>query len=361
MVTLFLRNLYKSFAIHVLDVPPRLLSLLFFLLLLSLPVVRPTFVVLDRLIFANIMAIFAASWDLLVGRTGQMSLGHALFFGLGAYGTAILHDFYSLPLLVTIPLSIAITVLVALVLGIPSLRVKGPYLALVTMAFPLIATGIVFFFKEWTGGESGIWGLPTFFPSLSPKYERFVANYYLTLLTLFISGVILYKIANSKIGIVFVSILDDELASKASGINVTKYKLMAFAISALFASLAGCVYAHVMTGVGRSTLSLTRSFLPVVMTMFAGLGTIYGPIAGSYFFYSLDRYVLGRFMLDVPNEWHMFIFIVIVVILIIKWPRGMARFVTDKLDDLSEEREIEERGPHIWKKYKKKKKSTPEG
>jgi len=313
------------------------------------------------LIFANIMAVFAASWDLLVGRTGQISLGHALFFGVGAYASALLYKFYGLPLLVTIPLSLLIGVLVAVLVGFPSLRVKGPYLALVSMAFPLIATGIVFFFRDITGGESGIWGLPAFFPFLSPKYDRYVGNYYLTLLLLFVSGIILYKVANSRTGIVFVSILDDELASKASGINVTKYKLMAFAISALFSSLAGCMYAHVMTGVGRSTLSLTRSFLPVMITVFAGLGTIYGPIAGAYIYYILDRYVLGRFMLDVPDEWHMLIFIIVVVIIVIKWPRGIARFVTDKLDDLSEERELEERGPHIWKKYKRKKESSPEG
>jgi len=356
MVSLSIRNIYKSFATHILDIPPRLLSLLLFLLLLVFPITRPKFIVLDILIFANIMAIFAASWDLLVGRTGQMSLGHALFFGIGAYATALLYKTYELPLLVTIPLSVLIGVLIAVLVGVPSLRVKGPYLALVSMSFPLIATGMIFFFRDVTGGESGLWGLPPFFPSLSPKYDRYVGNYYLTLLLLFVSGVVLYKVANSRTGIVFLSILDDELASKASGINVTRYKLMAFAISALFASLAGCTYAHVMTGVGRSTLSLTRSFLPVMMTIFAGIGTIYGPIAGAYIYYVLDRYVLGRPMLFVSEEWHMFIFIVIVVIFVIKWPRGIARFVTDKLQDLSEEREIEERGKYIWKKYKKKEK-----
>jgi len=356
MVKTFLRSIYTSFVVNILDVPPRLLALLFFLLLLFFPITTPKFYILDMLTSASIIAIYAASWDLLVGRCGQFSLGHALFFGVGAYATALLYTFYGWPLWVTIPLSVLIVVFVALLVGFPSLRVKGPYLALVTMAFPLIATGLVFYFKEFTRGEEGIRGLPRFFPFLDPKYENYVANYYLTLLLLFVSATILYKIANSRTGIVFVSILDDEIASKASGINVTKYKLMAFAISALFASLAGVVQAHILTNVGRDALSLTRSFTPVIVTTVGGIGTIYGPIAGAYILGILGSYILAWPLLDLPDEYHMLIYIIIMIIFIIKWPRGLTRFVTDKLEDLQEERELEERGPHIWKKYKKKEK-----
>jgi len=287
-----------------------------------------------------------------------MSLGHALFFGTGAYTTALLYRFYRLPIVVTIPIGILVSVLVAVLVGFPSLRVKGPYLALVSMAFPLIGTGIVFYFRGYTGGEEGIWGLPKFFPDLG-MYEQRVAEYYLTLILLLISAVILYKIANSRTGIVLVSILDDELASKACGINVTKYKLMAFTISALFASLAGGVYAHFLTIAGPESLALTLSFLAVILTVLGGIGTIYGPIVGAYIYHITDRFVLTE--MNIPDAWHMLFFIVVVVIFIIKWPRGIARFVTDKLEDLSEERDIEERGPHIWKKYKRKKESANEG
>ena len=372
MVATYLRNIYKSFATNILDIPPRLLALLCFLLLLSFPITRPNAFLLFVLTTANIMAIFAASWDLLVGRAGQISLGHALFFGIGAYTTALLYKFYGLPLWVTIPLGMLIGALVAVLVGFPSLRVKGPYLALVTMAFPLILTGLIHYFGEWTGGEAGIWGLPSLFPIkfftergfpyFEALYQTKVAQYYLTLLLLLVSAIILYKIANSKIGLVFISILDDELASKACGINVTKYKLMAFALSALFASLAGGIYAHFITSIGPGgTLAVTLSFLPVIMTIFGGIGTIYGPVAATFIITILDLYVL-RVLVDVPVEWHPLIFMTIVVIFIIKWPRGLARsIVEDVFDELSEEREIEERGKRIWKKYKRKKKSVHEG
>jgi len=328
-----------------------------FLILLVLPITAPSPYLLTILTSASVLAIFAASWDLLVGRTGQISLGHALFFGIGAYCSALLFKYYGLPLWVTIPLAILIGTSVALLIGFPCLRVKGPYLALVTMAFPLILSRIV----KWSPlipifeGEYGIRNLPSFFPFLPIGQQR-IAEYYLALLLLFVSSVILYKVANSKTGIVLISILDNELASKASGINVTKYKLMAFSISGLFASLAGCIQAHLLTVASPPVFDLTWSFIPVVVTFLGGIGTIYGPLIGAYIYYIIDMYAL-TIIIQIPSEFEyskLLIFTLIILILVIKWPRGIARFVTDKLEDLQEAREIEERGKWIWKREKKK-------
>lgn len=358
MVSQYITRIYSSFAAHVFDIPPRLLAFLLLLILAVIPIGGMDQFTLAILTSANVVAMFAASWDLLVGRAGQISLGHALFFGGGAYVTAFLFERYGLPLWITIPLSILITTLFALLVAFPCLRVKGPYLALVTMAFPIIAANIV----KWSPlndifhGELGFRGLPRFFPSLKIQ-DQALAEYYLTLLLLFISSVILYKVANSKTGIVLVSILDDEVASKASGINVTRYKLMAFAISGLFASLAGCTQAHILKLANPPMLDLSWSFIPVVLTFLGGIGTIYGPLLGAYIYYILDRYVLTT-LVEIPPDLvytKLLIFTAIVVILILKWPRGIARFATDKLQDLQEARDIDERGPRIWKKYKKKK------
>jgi len=357
MVTTYLRRAYSSFATHVFDSPPRLLSLLFLVLIACFPILLKagpsSAYILAVLTTANILAIFASSWDILVGRCGQISLGHALFFGVGAYTSALLIRYVGFPLWVSIPAGVLVGTLLAVPLGFPALRVKGPYLALVTMALPMIATGIVYYFRDWTGGEHGLM-VPRFFPFLE-LYQQQLAECYLTLILLFISAIIMYKIANSKIGIVFVSILDNEVGAKACGINITKYKLLAFVISACFASLAGGIYAHFVRVAGPSgTLSLTLSFQAIIITTLGGIGTIYGPIAGSYLICILDQYVLTM-IVDVPFVWHPLIFMVVVVFFVIKWPRGIARFVTDKIEDLSKEREIEERGPHIWKEYKKKK------
>jgi branched-chain amino acid transport system permease protein len=295
------------------------------------------------------MAVLAAGWDLLVGRTGQISLGHALFFGVGAYSSALLFKYYGWTWWLTIPISVLITVGIALLIGLPCLRIKGPYLAMVTMAFPLVLTSFIHYYSDITGGQFGIRQLPTFFPMLR-MVQRYQAHYYLTLSIMVISAVILYKIANSKRGMVFVSVLDDELASKACGINVTKQKLIAFAISGLFGGLAGCVNAHLATGAEPSVLSLTYSITPLVVTIIGGIGTIYGPIVGTYIYFLLDRYV---FVIVFPLQtWHFFgidwmyssalIFMVIVIVIIIKWPRGIARTIVEKLEDLEEAREIEE-------------------
>jgi len=354
MVKIFLRSVYTSFATNILDRPGRLLSLLIFVLLLFFPITRPTQNLLFVMIGGFILAMFAASWDLLVGRCGQISLGHSLYFGLGTYTTALLCHYQGLPIYVTIPIGVLVGTLIAVPVGFPAIRLRGPYLSLTSMALPLIAAAMVIAFRDVTHGEEGIGPNFRFFPNLS-WYKQWVGEYYLALMLLFISACIIYKIANSRIGIVFVSILDDELASKACGINVTKYKLLAFAISALFASLAGAYTAHSMitgTRAAIGSLSLTQSFLPVIFTTFGGIGTIYGPIAGALIIALVDGYILGIEVLNIEIAWHPLTYIIPVIILLIVWPRGIARFVTDKLDDLQEERLLEERGKWIWKRKK---------
>ena len=358
MVTTYFRRFYSSFTAHVVDIPPRLAALLSIPLLIWLPLTGLPLTILLILTSANILAIFAASWDLLVGRTGQISLGHALFFGIGTYGTGLLFKYLNWPPWATIPLSLLIGVAAAVIIGFPCLRVRGHYLALVTLAFPLILIGLILYFRDITGGDFGIWNLPSYFPYL-PYRQRYIAEYYLTLLLLFVSAIILYKIANSKTGIVFVSILDDELASKASGINITKYKLMAFTISGLFATLAGSVNAHLIAN-GRvaslASLRTTLSFIVIIYAIFGGIGTIYGPIVGVYILEILDKYILTQ-VIDVASSWRLVFYSVFIIILLIFWRgRGLARFVTDKLEDFEEARDIDERGPRIWKKYKKREK-----
>lgn len=349
MVASYFRRAYSSFATHILDVPVRLLAFLFSILLLVIPLANPGLYLMFVLVLANIFAIFAASWDILAGRTGQLSLGHALFFGIGGYTSAILYKYYLLPLWVTIPIGMLIAFLVAFLVGFPCLRVKGPYLSLVTLAFPLILISIFFMFKDVTGGEMGLYA-----PSILPipphtPYELRLAEFYVSMLLLTVSSIIIYKIASSKTGVIFVSILDDELAAKASGINTTKYKLLAFAISALFASLAGGFYVHFLRTAGPSALMLTMSFFPVIMTILGGIGTIYGSIVGAYILTILDQYVL-KTVVSIPEELHAAIYTTIVIILVIVWPRGVARWCVDKLEDMQEVREEE-----IEKKVKKKK------
>jgi branched-chain amino acid transport system permease protein len=366
MVKTYFRRAYLSFLAHVVDIPPRLLAFLLILLWALVPVFKPDGFTMMILVSTNIWAIFVASWDLLVGFTGQMSLGHALFYGIGGYSTALLFKYFRLPTWITIPLSLVVVFSVAIMLSYPALRVRGPYLAMTTMAFALIASSVLYIFPKITGADSGISKVPLLFPlklfrregvtPLESVYQQTLAYYYLTFISLVITLLVLYKITHSKTGIVLISVLDDELASKASGINVNKFKVMAFAISALFAGYAGCLQVHFIALADPGLFALTTSFLPVIVTILGGIGTIYGPVIG-IFVYQILNEIFFRKVIKIPLEIYqakLLIFIVVILILVIKWPRGIGKFITDKLKDLEEARDIDERGPRIWKTYKKK-------
>jgi len=159
IVGYYLRKLVTVFKGEVLVLPSRVVVLLFFLTLLLLPLFSKDPYMLRILVLACIFAIFTASWDLLSGYTGQMNFGHALFFGVGAYGAALLNLHAHIPPWGSIPLGALAAVLAGLIIGIPCLRLKGTYLALTTLAFPIILTGIIYAIPDITGGELGISGI----------------------------------------------------------------------------------------------------------------------------------------------------------------------------------------------------------
>ncbi|MBE0559074.1 MAG: branched-chain amino acid ABC transporter permease, partial [Proteobacteria bacterium] len=140
---------------EVLVLPSRVIVALFFLALLGMPLVSQNPYLIRVIILTSIFAILAASWDLLSGFTGQMNFGHALFFGMGAYTSALLNINFAIPPWGSVPLGGIAAVLTGLIIGIPCLRLKGTYLALTTMAFPIILMGIVFALPDLTGGELG--------------------------------------------------------------------------------------------------------------------------------------------------------------------------------------------------------------
>ncbi len=351
----YVRKAYADFLTHIYDVPPRMLAFLIITLFAITPYIGISPLILDNILVpANLMAILAVSWDLLVGRTGQISLGHAIFWGVGAYSTALLFKYINWPVWLTIPISLLAGVGTAIFVGIPCLRMKGPYLALVTMCFPLAITGFLSYYRDIFGGDTGIGAVYEFvggkmirrpFPKIFPTlkgYDQMIANYYFTLILLVISAMIIYKIATSKTGLVLISILDDELGSKACGINVTKYKLMSFAISGLFGSLTGAVYVHMVEGrANPNFFHFSYSIIPIIVTILGGIGTIYGPIVGTYIYYIMNRYIFTE-VIPLDMNIQLLLFILIVILFILKWPRGVARAIVEKLEDLEEPREVEE-------------------
>jgi len=226
VVTTYISRIYKQFRGEVLVLPSRTVVLLFCLILLLLPLATSDGYTLRVLILASIFAIFAASWDLLSGFTGQMNFGHALFFGVAAYTSALININVGLPPPLTIPLGALAAVLAGLVIGIPCLRLRGPYLALATLAFPLILDGVVRAIPSVTGGELGLSGI-------SPLSGSRMADYYIAVGLMLALGFVMWKISNSKTGMVFHAIREDEVTARASGINTTRYKLLAFCLSGI--------------------------------------------------------------------------------------------------------------------------------
>ncbi len=315
----YLRKLLKVFGKEVLVLPSRTAVMIFVLGLLLLPLFTKDPYLLRILILTGVFAILAASWDLLSGFTGQMNFGHALFFGVGAYGAALLNVRLHLPPLGSIPLGALAAVLAGLIVGIPCLRLKGTYLALTTLSFPIILLGIVFAVPDLTGGELGISGLSRISPSR-------LGDYYVTVVLFLGLCAIMWKITDSKMGIIFHAIREDELAVRASGINTTRYKLLAFSLSGFFAGISGGLYAHFMRTVGPSTLEVSLSFQVVIFAIFGGVVTIWGPVGAV--FVLLPLLELFRFW----PEYRTALFAVVVLLILLYMPDGLFPWLRDKIE-----------------------------
>jgi branched-chain amino acid transport system permease protein len=244
-------------------------------ILALLPALTQNYYILEILIFANIYSIFGASWDILGGVTGIFSLGQALFFGVAAYMSGALNLFLGLPPWMTIPIGGAFGVIVGSVVAVPSLRLKNEYFAIASLIFPSILTGIISMYPELTGGKVEIYGL-------APISGDIVVTYYSSLLLMLVSIYVLVKILNSRIGLIFRSIRDDKETAEASGIDTTKYKFLAFALSGFFAGIAGGFQAHLLMSVGLFVFDPFYSLQAMVNAALGGMGTIVGAIGGSY-------------------------------------------------------------------------------
>jgi branched-chain amino acid transport system permease protein len=315
----YLRKFYVILKNEIIVLPSRIAVCLFFLFVLTLPLFVKDLYILRIFVLTSIFAIFAASWDLLSGFTGQINFGHALFFGVGAYTVTLLNLKLHLPPILGIPLAAIASVLVGLIVGIPCLRLKGTYLALATLSFPIILMGIVFLVPSYTGGELGLSGLRPLTPS------RLLDYYVVSVLMLsFVS--LMWKLTDSNLGIILHAIREDEVAARAAGINTTKYKLLVFSISGFFAGLSGGLYAHFMRIAGPSTLEVSLSFSVVIWSVFGGMVTIYGPVGAVFILFPLLE--LFRFW----PEYRTLIFAVVVLLTLLYMPEGLLPWLRDKIE-----------------------------
>jgi branched-chain amino acid transport system permease protein len=212
--------------------------------------------------------------------------------------------------------------LAGFLVGIPCLRLRGSYLSLATLAFPLILTGLLFAFPDFSGGELGVSGLKRIMVGT-------VGNYYVAVLLMLLLCFGMWKIGDSNTGLIFHAIREDEVACRASGINTTRYKLLAFTLSGLFAGVSGALFAHFMRVAGPSSLEVALSFQVVIWGIFGGIATIYGPVLAVFILYPLTE-ILANF--DLFKEIRLLIFAVIVLLVLLFMPQGLTPWIRDKIE-----------------------------
>ncbi len=291
--------------------------------LIIVPILTQNRYYIGILITAMIFTIFAASWDFLAGFTGQVSFGHAIFFGISGYITSFFIRYGNLPWGVSLLIGSIIGVGFGLLIGIPALRLKGPYLGLGTMVLGLIMFYVFLNvkFEPWLGGTEGISKIPQI--SMNA-----VEAYYVQLIFMITSLLILIYIGKSKIGTVFKAIRDDNKGAEASGINLTKYKLIAFMISAFFAGIAGGLFAMHNRGVNPGVYQPLYSFYAIVMASLGGIATISGSALGAFYFWIFS---------EIFSEWpevSVFIFSIMLILVIRFSEHGILNPILERLKDL---------------------------
>lgn len=232
------------------------------------------------LMFAQLFAIYAMGWDILSGMTGQISFGHIFFVAVSGYTTGLLNLYLKWPIWVTIPTGVVMAVLAGLLFSVPALRLRGPYFSLVTLILPIAAARFVIIFADWTGGELGKFGVTALCPLSEFKANQF-CNYYSLWGLMTGVGLGLIWLSTSRIGKILEAIRENEEAVEAAGINAAKYKIFAFAVSALVVGLGGTFSVHTNEAVFfNSLLSLTTSIEMIVASVIGGMGTIIGALWG---------------------------------------------------------------------------------
>jgi len=233
--------------------------------------------------------IGASGLNILKGYTGVISLSQAAFMGVGAYSVAILSTKMGLPFWINLPAAGAITMIVGVVAGMPSLRLRGFYLAMATLAAQFL---LEYVFKNWeslTHGVQGLFITPPQIFGVNMNNDR--AFYFFVVPLAFMAVLCTRNLLRTKVGRAFTAIRDRDIAAELIGINVFKYKLISFAISSFYAGVAGGLWCYYMTIINPEAFTLHVSIDYIAMVIVGGMGTIIGPVYGAIFIILLPEFI----------------------------------------------------------------------
>ncbi|MEQ4715619.1 branched-chain amino acid ABC transporter permease [Nonomuraea sp. B19D2] len=235
-----------------------------------------------QLTMVLVYAVALLGLNLLVGHAGQISLGHGAFFAVGAYATAILLDRWALPYPLTLPVAAGAAFVLGLAFGLPAMRLRGLYLALVTLAVAIFLVPLLKRFEAVTGGSMGL----TLAKPAPPGWSGLAEDqwlYFLTLLVAVAAFLVAGSLLRSRVGRALHAVRDDEAAAEVMGVRLSSYKTLAFAWSAMFAGAAGCLYTWVIGFVSPDSFTVNLSITLLAGLVVGGLGSLSGPVLGGLF------------------------------------------------------------------------------
>ena len=258
----------------------RYVSLMFIVLMLFVPLFGNAYV-LNLLIQIGYYGIAALGLNIVVGFTGQISLGHAAFFGFGAFASAWLNNSIGLPVFFAIPVAGVMTMLVGILVGIPAGRIKGLYLAIATLASQFILEDF-FSRAEWfTGGSSG--AMAEYFTLFGYEFDTDQSYYYIVFFYVLVIYTLTSNFIRSRDGRALVAVRDHYLSAEIMGINLTWYRVMSFGLSALYAGIGGALFGHYLGFVSVEGFTIILSIQFLAMIIIGGLGSISGTLMGVVF------------------------------------------------------------------------------
>lgn len=287
------------------------------LLILVIPYISPSQYILRIIIMIGVYTILALALGLVTGYTGQVSLGHAAFYAIGAYTSAILTTRYGISFFVSAPIAALTAGLGGLLLGLPTLRLSGTYLAIATLGFCEVVRMVLLNWEVVTNGPLGISKIPR--PSVFGHQLTLANNglYYLMVILVVLTTATMIAIIRSKMGRALKAIREDELAATMMGIKTTTYKVIAFVISAFFSGLAGAFYAHLIRFIDPNTFTFDTSILILSIVILGGMGTINGMFLGSTILISFPEVL--RFL----QEYRFVVYGVLLVVMMRFRPQGI--------------------------------------
>jgi branched-chain amino acid transport system permease protein len=273
------------------------------------------------LVFVGIYVILAVSLDLLMGYAGQISVGHAAFFAIGAYVSGILSAKYGVSPMTAMGAGMLLSAGVAWAMGRPVLALKEYYLAMATLALNEIVVTLITGMQGLTGGASGLRDIPSF-SLFGLSLENHVRYYYFVWSVVVLVVLTSLAVVKSPFGRTLVAIHSDETAARTFGIDCAKYKVRVYVLSAVLASVAGSLFAHYMSFIAPDDFGVLTSINILVMLFLGGIGTIFGPVLGALFLKLLPE-ITYQF-----QDYEMLLNGVILIVVLLFMPKGLFGAVT---------------------------------